>query len=240
MIRRGDDPEGVHDVRVACRRLRVGLDIAELHVLGDDLRRLSKELGPLRDLDVLLATKGIPMGLRAWAEPRREVLQAEATAVVGDVAFQGLLRALRSLPSPGREDARRALPRYEGRVLEAARRFEDAELPTPGPDDAATDLPDLLEAPAVVHAHALRRRLRKLRFAREWARRGTKKLVKAQAGFGVLSDQTLLARCALLWKADGGEVPARFRETVHRRLLEALDSARDRWREVEEKVLGRA
>ena len=225
---------------MACRRLRVGLDIAGLHVLDDDLRRLSKELGPLRDLDVLLATEGIPMGLRRWAEPRRDALHAQAIARVDEVGFHGIVRALRSLPSPDAEDARRALPRYERSVLKAARRFEGADVLAIGPAAGPVPLAELLDAPAVVLAHALRRRLRKLRFAREWARRGTRKLVKAQNGFGVLSDQTLLVRCALLWSADGGVVPIRFQATVGRRILEALEPARDRWREVQKKVLGQA
>ncbi len=240
MIRGGDDPEGVHDVRVACRRLRVGLDIAGLHVLGDDLRRLSRTLGPLRDLDVLLETRGIPAGLRAWAEPRRNALQVEAIAQVDDVAFPGIVRALRSLPSPSAEDAGQALPRYEREVRKAARRFEGADFPAARGESGPVELAELLEAPAVILAHALRRRLRKLRFAREWAGRGTKKLAKAQDVFGVLSDQTLLVRCALLWKTDGGEIPGRFQATVTGTMLEALESARDRWREVEVKVLGKA
>jgi CHAD domain-containing protein len=215
------------------------LDIAGFLVLGDDLRRLSKGLGPLRDLDVLLETKGIPVGLRRWAQPRRSELRSEAIALVNDVGFQGMIRALRTLPSPSAKDAKRALPGYERRVMKAARRIEGVDFPTVRDGSAPLDLAELLKAPAVTLGHALRRRLRKLRFAREWAGRGTRELVKAQDGFGVLSDQTLLARCALLWKADGGEVPSGFQASVRRKMMEALGPARDRWREVEATVLGK-
>jgi CHAD domain-containing protein len=57
----GTDPEGVHDVRVASRRLRAAMDVAEtcfpaswyrpLHQLA---KQITSELGAVRDRDVLL------------------------------------------------------------------------------------------------------------------------------------------------------------------------------------------
>jgi CHAD domain-containing protein len=56
------DPEDVHRMRVALRRLRATLrvarpllDVAWVEELTADLRRVAGALGPLRDLDVLLA-----------------------------------------------------------------------------------------------------------------------------------------------------------------------------------------
>ena len=59
----GSDPEGVHDVRVASRRLRAAMDVAAgafpndwyrpLHKLA---KQITRELGAVRDRDVLLAS----------------------------------------------------------------------------------------------------------------------------------------------------------------------------------------
>ena len=60
-VRRGDDAEAVHDMRVAVRRLRAGFALfapwyARKHVRGfkSDLRRLGRVLGAVRDLEVLV------------------------------------------------------------------------------------------------------------------------------------------------------------------------------------------
>ena len=59
-LRRGDDPESVHQARVATRRLRSDLRTFESFVerpwaadLGADLRWIGSELGDLRDIEVL-------------------------------------------------------------------------------------------------------------------------------------------------------------------------------------------
>jgi CHAD domain-containing protein len=61
LIRTGDDPEAVHDFRVAVRRTRSVLkstkelfDRKWLDDLRDELRWIAGEMGPARDLDVLL------------------------------------------------------------------------------------------------------------------------------------------------------------------------------------------
>jgi len=70
LIRSGQDPEAVHDFRVAVRRTRSVLrstrslfDDAWLDALRGELRWLAGELAPLRDLDVLLS------GLRKDSDP---------------------------------------------------------------------------------------------------------------------------------------------------------------------------
>jgi CHAD domain-containing protein len=60
---KGEDPEGVHDVRVASRRLRAAMDVAHgafpaewykpLHKLA---KQITRELGAVRDRDVLIAS----------------------------------------------------------------------------------------------------------------------------------------------------------------------------------------
>ncbi len=57
----GRDLEGVHDMRVASRRLRAALEVFQdvfprkrLRPLLDDVKRLADALGQVRDLDVML------------------------------------------------------------------------------------------------------------------------------------------------------------------------------------------
>ncbi len=101
--RRGEDPEDLHQMRVACRRLRALLREAQpmlepawVEPLRDELEWLGDELGAVRDLDVLrqhlsdeIATLD-PADARGGSRLLR-VLDAERTRVRG-----GLLVALRS------------------------------------------------------------------------------------------------------------------------------------------------
>jgi CHAD domain-containing protein len=64
-VRLGNDPENLHQHRVAARRARAFLRTARAYVdpdwrrsLGDALRRLGEATGPVRDLDVLLEHLG--------------------------------------------------------------------------------------------------------------------------------------------------------------------------------------
>jgi CHAD domain-containing protein len=220
----GDDPEGVHALRVTCRRIRVGLDLSDLRVLEDDVRWLSDHFGPLRDLDVLLARSGLPRGMRAWATGKRTAIRLEALTPLEDPRYRGLLRALRGLPELEPLRAEEGVGRYRRRVVKAARRFEAEDLSLVAPQSEAPPLRTFVHLPALRSAHALRRRIRNLRYAFEWAGRNTRALTKAQDEFGVLSDETLLVRCAVGWEADEGVVPERFRVALHRRLMAGLDN----------------
>lgn len=223
----GDDPEGVHIIRVTCRRIRVRLELSGLRVLTDDVRWLSDHFGTLRDLDVLLARSGIPREMRAWATGRRSAIRPAALAPIGNSRYRGLLRALRGLTEPETHCAEEGLGRYRRRVVKAARRFEAEDLSPVAPSSEAPPLQTFLQLPALRSAHALRRRLRNLRYALEWAGLDTRALAKAQDEFGVLSDETLLVRCALGWEADEGVVPERFRVALNRRLMAGLETARN-------------
>lgn len=236
VIRAGEDPEGVHRLRVTGRRLRVGLELAALRPLRDDLDWLIGGLGLLRDLDVLLATKGIPRDLRGWASRKRKEIRPQALALLDDTRFRSLIRAIRSLPELVPLDAEDRLGGYERRVIKAARRHEKVELPPYGSRQPAPDLAVLRDLPALTRSHALRKAIRKLRYAREWANLHVGPLKSAQEGFGVLSDDALLLRSALAWHAEGATVPQRFSSTLGRRILTDLASVRSRWQEVEATV----
>jgi len=224
MSRVGEDPEGVHALRVTCRRLRVGLDLAGVRPLRDDLNTIIRGCGLLRDLDVLLEMSGVPGALVGWAVQRRTEERRRALALVGDARFRGMVRAFRSLPDPTREQAEVGVRRHARRVVRAARRF-GREEPTGGWQDGRhATVHDVFELPALHHAHALRRALRKLRYAREWARLDTRGLAEAQDRFGALSDQTLLLRCALAWEQAGGRIAEGFESSLCRSVLENLVS----------------
>jgi CHAD domain-containing protein len=75
LAREGTDPEGVHQMRVAVRRIRAALkasDEPHLNEVQDELRWLGGVLGRIRDLDVLLGH------LRAQAADLPENEQAAA------------------------------------------------------------------------------------------------------------------------------------------------------------------
>lgn len=101
------DPEGVHQLRVAVRRLRAALKVGDG---GDDLRTELRwffgQLGPVRDLDVLLArfredTHGFSAAELAAAEllldplvTERAIVQARAAKVLRGKRYLRLLTAL--------------------------------------------------------------------------------------------------------------------------------------------------
>lgn len=86
--REGKDREGVHDMRVATRRLRENLRLlgetafnpAETDALRQKLKRLARTLGETRDTDVFLEhldtyDAQLPVDERAGLEPLRKVLK---------------------------------------------------------------------------------------------------------------------------------------------------------------------
>lgn len=112
------DPEALHQLRVATRRLRSAFSLfrpvwrgdSEAARLKADLRRMALPFGRLRDLDVLLAG---PFDEQAAAEPAvaavRELLLAEqrqagdaAVAVLESVAWRRLITAVTHWLQDGR------------------------------------------------------------------------------------------------------------------------------------------
>ncbi len=101
VVRLDLDPEGVHQARVATRRLRSDLrtfrpllDVAWCSPLRDELRWLARLLGDVRDGDVLLArlrASAAELELGERAEPVLATLQASR-----DAAHATLLEALRA------------------------------------------------------------------------------------------------------------------------------------------------
>lgn len=111
-VMKGEDPEGVHQLRVATRRLRALLSLfgsilatSALDHLKEELRWLQQQLGPARDWDVFLEETLSPLEtrlaeeeglqtLRSTAGRLREEAYGRARAVVTSRRYTSLLLRL--------------------------------------------------------------------------------------------------------------------------------------------------
>ncbi|WP_117237801.1 CHAD domain-containing protein [Thermus sediminis] len=200
----GEDPEGVHQVRVAGRRLRAYLDLLGWRVLQDDLRLLVRRAGRVRDLEVALGGE-LPTGFRVHleaelGEARRTLRQLLLSPWMG-----ALLRALRHLPPLGK-GARRGLARLESR-LEARWGRLRAE-------------------PTLDNLHAYRRALRRVRYAKEFLGLSTKRERALQEVLGSLNDLGVMEGLLLAYlHAHPDPEAAPFLEETKRALREAFVAA---------------
>lgn len=166
--------EDVHQLRVACGRLGVWLRLAGTDVLRDDLHWLRRSAAPLRDLDVVgTMPEARRHSGRLYAERQRA--ERELALALESARTAGLVRALPLLPEPDERGARRALERLTKRARRAAE-----ELAHSGDPFAAL--------------HRLRRRVRALRYAREWLGEDTRELRAAQEELGAYNDRVVLLR----------------------------------------------
>ena len=168
----GDDPKDLHDLRVAVRRLRALLRAADALLvpewsssLRDELKWLGTELGPARDLDVLIG-----------------YLRGEAAALDGDSrAFGEVLKRLEDERAAARERLLAALDseRYRDLLgtLDAASRAPHARaLDAPLDELAAREFRGLAKAvqrlgddPSDDDLHRVRIKGKRARYAAELA-----------------------------------------------------------------------
>jgi CHAD domain-containing protein len=217
---RRDEPDAVHQLRVASRRLRSALqayrpllDRTRTDPLVDGLRELGRELAPARDAEVL--HERISSGLAGLAPElllgpvqaqmtrhfAREQAEARAAvlAVLDSERHMGLRAALDALverPPLTKRAARPARKEVPALVARTARRLERAV-------QVATDpaVPDSQRDAAV---HSARKAGKRLRYATEVAKpavgKQAKKFAKALKGFqSALGEHqdTVVARGAL-------------------------------------------
>ena len=154
--------EGVHQVRVALRRLRVWLAFKGHRSLQEELRWLCGCLALLRDLDVF----GEALTPQALAELRPEAV-ARAVEALGSERWVSLRDRLNSVRPPRRSQAKRALPRLE-------RKLDELRASRPRSDGEAL--------------HRMRRALRRVRYAREWLGLDTADLAQEQERLGAVCD----------------------------------------------------
>ena len=236
-VRLGTDPEELHQLRVATRRLRAflraGRDLLEpawARSLRDELGWLGRALGPARDLDVLidrltadvqaLGESDVEIGdLLATLERERAEARAVVVSALSSDRYFALLDRLDhvSTPAPsGEEPALADLWRAEWRRTRKAfrpldRRSPDAEL------------------------HAGRIRVKRARYAAELAAPELGKAGKAyveaakalQGELGEHQDAVVAEERVRAWSSAGGD------ERVASRLLEREDerkaAARASW-----------
>lgn len=225
--RLGEDPEDLHDMRVATRRLRAAFSFFEeilppqFSVLRAELSWLASILGAVRDLDVHLeGLEGadehlipLPEGTEPPLDPLRAVLTEE----------RQLARAvmLRALDSPRYERLATGLASLAQQG--AARRGAEYDVP------AALVVPDLVGARyrstsrvarrarrsgRAADFHSLRIRGKRLRYAVEFAgdlygdpaQRFSRRLAKLQDALGSVQDATVATE-RLLQLAAAGDRP---------------------------------
>ncbi|HET6520661.1 MAG TPA: CHAD domain-containing protein, partial [Geminicoccaceae bacterium] len=223
---RGEDPEGVHQMRVGLRRLRSALGSFRDHLPGDrrrafngELRWLGERLGRVRDLDVF-ATETLPGELgQRLDEATRDALTQAAGAARAEAQAE-LRRVLRS-------------PRYTELMLKLLAWIEDGDgtanetAAPPMIGGAARDILGRrhrsvarpgrrLHRLDAAERHELRKRAKKLRYAAEFFRslcpdRPHRRYIKAlkglQEGLGAMNDAAV-ARRLLAELAERAGLPA--------------------------------
>ncbi|MDX2008164.1 MAG: CHAD domain-containing protein [Meiothermus sp.] len=209
LARSGNDPEGVHQVRVAVRRLRVWLELGGYKTLEPDLAWLVRGAGGVRDLEVLLGSPDLPKAFRGWAEGRLEEARGQLVPMLDSGRLEGVLQALDNLPALEPQAATKRLERFARRV---------------GRRKSGWEREGSLES-----LHALRRALRGLRYAREWLELDTGAVKELQECFGQVGDYSFILEHLDAFEADGGRVGAAYRRRLVGRLEDALQAARRVW-----------
>lgn len=220
LARRPAEVEGVHQVRVAARRLDAWLLLGRRRMLRDDLRWLRGVVGDARDLDVLLARDGeFPEGFLAWLRERRAVEQLRVEAGLDSERTSALVAALSVMPPVEEDLSRRSIGGFFDRVSRA-----DAVL-APGGDEA-----EALD----VRVHGLRRGIRRLRFALDWMGKKLPVLGELQDRFGEACDQVVL----LSWidESPMANSLAALRKKVETAKTERREAALAAWAEARPEV----
>ncbi|TFU15061.1 CHAD domain-containing protein [Thermus tengchongensis] len=169
----GEDPEGVHQVRVAGRRLRVYLELLGWRVLQDDLRRLVRGAGRVRDLEAALTGPlALSPAFRTYLEEELRLARASLPGLLASPWMEGLLRALAVLPPLDEERAAKKLERLAAR--------------------AEARLAALRREPSLEALHAYRRALRRVRYAKEFLGLPAKREKALQEALGGLQDLEVL------------------------------------------------
>ncbi|MCX7782764.1 MAG: CHAD domain-containing protein [Meiothermus sp.] len=209
IAREGQDPEGVHQVRVAVRRLRVWLRLAGMRVLEDDLAWLVRAAGQVRDLEVLLQHPNLPKAFRTWAELRLKQARTAFVPLLDSPRLAGLLQALSTLPPLDEKVAESRLARFVQQVERRAQEWRSED--------------------SIEHLHALRRALRRLRYAREWLEQDSDNVKALQEIFGQVGDLSFTLNYLAAFEAEGGQAPVRYRKQLEANLARALEATKQAW-----------
>jgi CHAD domain-containing protein len=215
-VREAPDPEHVHELRVACARLIVWLDLGGWRTLKDDLRWLRRSAATVRDIDVVLHRfRG-----RVWAvdlAAQRSVGASDLLRVFSNPRVQGIVPALAVMPAVSEETALEHLARERRRTLRAGKRLHDKEK-------------DLAQV------HRLRRAARRLRYVLEWIGDAPKDLAELQGELGTLNDLAITGR--VLAGRTGEDGIAADRALVEKELEVQCEKIEDAWSDARKVVEG--
>jgi CHAD domain-containing protein len=246
--RHGVDPEDLHQLRVATRRLRAFLraarplvDGAWADALRDELGWLGGALGPARDLDVLAerlqselaglgAADGAAADLLAGLAAEREAARAAAVAALSTDRYLALLDRVEGAAHPPAGPGGRTLAELWQREWKRTQRTF-ARLGRTPPD---------------AELHAARIKVKRARYAAELAQH---ELGKAGARFvdaakalqdilGEHQDAVVAEERVLAWVAGGGDAGLGERVVAEERRRRA--EARATWRDAWESLVRRA
>jgi len=173
IARLGADPEGAHQLRRALAHLQAWLALADRRALREEVRWLRTRASKVRDLDVRLTQDPPPAVARRW-QRRRVGAHQRLLDALDDPRTAALLATLATLPPLAREGTRDAVARLAARTLERGARA--------------------MRKPTIKRLHALRRSVRRLRYALEWTGRPTGQMARLQDTLGRLCDHAFTLR----------------------------------------------
>jgi CHAD domain-containing protein len=170
--RKGQNPEVVHRLRVALERLRVWLVLGRRREPRNDLRWVRGQLGALRDIDVQLAL-GPPEALAAKLRAERVPALRRLRRALRSDRFTRAVAALRAMPPLPRATAVRSAARGARRTVKRGDRLRRRR------GDWAS-------------LHALRRAVRRTRYALDWLDEPSSHLGALQQSLGAIGDRRAL------------------------------------------------
>lgn len=238
LLQDGLDEDGVHDMRVATRRLRAALqvfrNVGKLKKLEQDVKQLQDALGDVRDLHVQVAwldaaAKEDRRGARDIAALRKTHLtdmKAREKHLRDELnrweqrTVRRLVRRMDTLEDPHRFASRRVRDKLRKRLRRVQKRM-----------DRYMDAPDALSA------HALRKDLKKLRYELEIFQPVFRRtvgallevLVPLQDGLGELHDADVRLE---LFERDAAESTPKERKAARKLLPRVRDERAQRAAEI--------
>ena len=250
-----DDPEGVHQLRVAIRRMRAAFSIFRSATLqnhrlrlGDELRTLQQQLGAAREWDVLVeeTIASMPRKLRKQRSTEHLVRIAQTKRAEGDESAHAALRnpqytdTLLRLASWvdgqfGSDEPPASVRKWKPDVLDHSAPSFGAEVMR-GYHDKVRKLGRKIRKLDAAELHRLRIRAKKLRYAAEffagiWSSRRTKRYLSAlkdlQQLLGELHDATVAEGLVARLSMDEGSDTKFAAESVNRWLTKSQRRGRN-------------
>ncbi|MHC4263099.1 MAG: CHAD domain-containing protein, partial [Planctomycetota bacterium] len=170
--RDGEHGECIHQLRVACRRLLVFLDLADRRAFREDLRWLREAAAEVRDLEVMIQ-RSLPLEVVEWFTEQHSAACTRFRAELETTRASGLAAALPWLEPIPVHCVQRELVRVRASVTRRGAALDS------GGDDVRRERERL---------HDLRRALRRLRYLLSWAGEDPPKIRRLQAALGGMND----------------------------------------------------